>query len=108
MKRNYFSKELEKHISQSSSFRLRPPPYRAPLISALGVMRLVWMMWVKLVWGTALMLVAGCTYGPVEEWARIENEVVRPDTLQFAPAVRASTGPVCSSLLRNPTAERWR
>lgn len=46
------------------------------------------MMWVKLVWGAALILVAGCTYGPVEEWARIENEVVRPDTLQFAVAIR--------------------
>lgn len=46
------------------------------------------MMWVKLVGITALMLVAGCTYGPVEERAQIENVVVRPDTLQFAVAVR--------------------
>ena len=46
------------------------------------------MMWVKSAGVAAMLLVAGCTYGPAEERALIENEVVRPDTLQFAVAVR--------------------
>jgi hypothetical protein len=36
----------------------------------------------------ALMLVAGCTYGPPEERANIRNVAVRPGTYQFAVAVR--------------------
>lgn len=36
----------------------------------------------------ALMLVAGCTYGPPEERATIRDVAVRPGTYQFAVAVR--------------------
>jgi hypothetical protein len=45
------------------------------------------MIFVKLFGVTVLMLVVGCTYGPQEERAQIENVAVRPDTLQFAVAV---------------------
>jgi len=46
------------------------------------------MIWVKLIGVTVLTLVSACTYGPQEELAQIENVAVRPDTLQFAVAVR--------------------
>lgn len=42
----------------------------------------------RLVVMTALVLVAGCTYGPPTESANIENVAVRPGTYQFAVAVR--------------------
>lgn len=36
----------------------------------------------------ALVFIAGCTYGPAEERARIENVAAQPDSYRFAAAVR--------------------
>jgi hypothetical protein len=46
------------------------------------------MISVKWVLVAVLILVSGCTYGPQEELAQIENVAVRPDSFQFAVAVR--------------------
>lgn len=46
------------------------------------------MILVKWVGVTVLAFVSACTYGPQEELAQIENVAVRPDSFQFAVAVR--------------------
>ena len=51
-------------------------------------MRKVRVTWNNFIGITALLLVAGCTYGPPQERAYIENLLVRPETLLFAVAVR--------------------
>jgi len=58
------------------------------MCAALNVMGSVWMIWTKSVGLIVLTLVSACTYGPPEELAQIENVAVRPDSLQFAVAVR--------------------